>query len=105
MRVYTGLVDRCFNACVNDFTSKTLMSKEVRYARLWLSKGIQLSVWPGLGDLRPELCRQVLQTFGTCWTKICRTKCWCVLVIWRISNNLVFFVTIELMEKQASGGL
>jgi len=29
MKVYTGLVDRCFNACVNDFTSKTLMSKEV----------------------------------------------------------------------------
>ncbi|GJJ07508.1 protein transporter tim9 [Clathrus columnatus] len=29
MKVYSGLVDRCFSACVNDFTSKTLMSKEV----------------------------------------------------------------------------
>ncbi|CAG8455010.1 8315_t:CDS:2 [Paraglomus brasilianum] len=30
MRFYTGLVERCFNDCVNDFTSKVLSSKEVR---------------------------------------------------------------------------
>jgi hypothetical protein len=29
MRLYTGLVERCFDSCVNDFTSKTLSSKEV----------------------------------------------------------------------------
>ncbi|KAH9933120.1 mitochondrial import inner membrane translocase subunit TIM9 [Epithele typhae] len=28
MRLYNNLVDRCFNACVNDFTSKALSSKE-----------------------------------------------------------------------------
>ncbi|KAF8591454.1 mitochondrial import inner membrane translocase subunit TIM9 [Ramaria rubella] len=28
MRLYSGLVDRCFNACIHDFTSRTLMSKE-----------------------------------------------------------------------------
>lgn len=33
MRLYSGLVDRCFNACVHDFTSRTLMSKEV--SPLW----------------------------------------------------------------------
>ena len=30
MRMYSGLVERCFNACCNDFTSKALSSKEVR---------------------------------------------------------------------------
>ncbi|CAG8526931.1 4116_t:CDS:2 [Paraglomus occultum] len=28
MRFYSGLVERCFNDCVNDFTSKVLNSKE-----------------------------------------------------------------------------
>lgn len=30
MRLYTGLVERCFESCCNDFTSKALSSKEVR---------------------------------------------------------------------------
>ena len=30
MRMYSSLVERCFNACCNDFTSKALSSKEVR---------------------------------------------------------------------------
>lgn len=29
MRLYTGLVERCFDSCCNDFTSKALSSKEV----------------------------------------------------------------------------
>lgn len=29
MRMYSSLVERCFNSCCNDFTSKTLSSKEV----------------------------------------------------------------------------
>lgn len=29
MKLYTGLVERCFDACCNDFTSKALSSKEV----------------------------------------------------------------------------
>ncbi|KAK0530680.1 protein transporter tim9 [Tilletia horrida] len=28
MRLYTGLVERCFDACCNDFTSKALSTKE-----------------------------------------------------------------------------
>ncbi|CDK24881.1 unnamed protein product [Kuraishia capsulata CBS 1993] len=28
MRLYTNLVDRCFNDCVNDFTSNKLTGKE-----------------------------------------------------------------------------
>ncbi|OBA14434.1 mitochondrial import inner membrane translocase subunit Tim9 [Ogataea polymorpha] len=28
MRLYTSLVDRCFNDCVNDFTSNKLSSRE-----------------------------------------------------------------------------
>lgn len=33
MRLYSGLVERCFTSCCNDFTSKTLSSKEVRRSR------------------------------------------------------------------------
>ncbi|KAJ3121491.1 protein transporter tim9 [Nowakowskiella sp. JEL0407] len=29
MRLYSGLVDRCFTDCVNDFTSKALSTKEL----------------------------------------------------------------------------
>ena len=29
MNLYTNLVERCFNTCCNDFTSKALSSKEV----------------------------------------------------------------------------
>jgi len=28
LRMYSNLVDRCFNTCCNDFTSKALSSKE-----------------------------------------------------------------------------
>jgi import inner membrane translocase subunit TIM9 len=28
MRLYTGLVDRCFHNCIQDFTTKTLSTKE-----------------------------------------------------------------------------
>ncbi|KAI0917015.1 protein transporter tim9, variant 2 [Taiwanofungus camphoratus] len=28
LRMYSNLVERCFNACCNDFTSKALSSKE-----------------------------------------------------------------------------
>ena len=30
MRMYSSLVERCFNSCCNDFTSKALSTKEVR---------------------------------------------------------------------------
>lgn len=28
LQLYSGLVERCFTSCVNDFTSKTLSTKE-----------------------------------------------------------------------------
>ena len=28
MRLYSSLVDRCFSDCINDFTSKTMSTKE-----------------------------------------------------------------------------
>ncbi|TFK28041.1 chaperone [Coprinopsis marcescibilis] len=28
LKMYSNIVDKCFNTCVNDFTSKTLSSKE-----------------------------------------------------------------------------
>lgn len=31
-KIYTDLVERCFESCCNDFTSKSLSSKEVRSA-------------------------------------------------------------------------
>lgn len=31
MRLYSGLVERCFDSCANDFTSKTLTNNEVSY--------------------------------------------------------------------------
>lgn len=32
--MYSNLVERCFNSCCNDFTSKALSSKEVRFPSL-----------------------------------------------------------------------
>lgn len=32
MKLYSGLVERCFNSCVSDFTSKVLTGKEVRHS-------------------------------------------------------------------------
>ncbi len=29
LKLYTGLVERCFESCCNDFTSKSLSTKEV----------------------------------------------------------------------------
>src|ERR1700723_2613914 len=31
LRMYSNLVEKCFNSCCNDFTSKALSSKEVPY--------------------------------------------------------------------------
>lgn len=36
LKLYSGLVERCFNDCVNDFTSKTLSSKEASRKTLTL---------------------------------------------------------------------
>jgi hypothetical protein len=49
MKLYSGLVERCFNSCVNDFTSKTLTGKEVRH-----SPSLLLSPCPLLNDRHPR---------------------------------------------------
>lgn len=36
MSLYQNLVERCFNSCCNDFTSKAVSSKEVSRDRRWL---------------------------------------------------------------------
>lgn len=41
MRLYTGLVERCFDSCCNDFTSKALSSKEVRGAMAAVDEGAE----------------------------------------------------------------
>lgn len=44
MRLYSGLVERCFNACAQDFTSKALTSNEV-------SAGVAREVWVEVVDM------------------------------------------------------
>jgi len=41
MRMYSNLVERCFMSCCNDFTSKTLSSKEVGFFITCFATGIQ----------------------------------------------------------------
>ena len=41
MRLYSGLVERCFTACAQDFTSKALTTNEVGRSRclwIWISE-------------------------------------------------------------------
>lgn len=42
MRLYSGLVEKCFNACAQDFTSKALSGNEVcpRTSYAWRSRHI-----------------------------------------------------------------
>lgn len=46
MSLYQNLVERCFNTCCNDFTSKALSTKEVRPPSsllYWLMEGRKLA--------------------------------------------------------------
>jgi import inner membrane translocase subunit TIM9 len=52
MRLYSGLVEKCFNACANDFTSKALTTNEVSSC---LESGLEF----GLGEeglIRQSTC-------------------------------------------------
>jgi hypothetical protein len=99
MKLYSGLVERCFNSCVNDFTSKVLTGKEVRPDpplgfRRPSSPLSTLSVWHlartelmlplgqpcalrsclVAGDLRRQLLRQVPQALGARRRPLCRAQ-------------------------------
>jgi hypothetical protein len=57
LRMYNSLVERCFLDCVNDFTTRSLSSKEVRPSvSLSLSLSISVCVqgWAGCGG--PVVC-------------------------------------------------
>ena len=43
MKMYSNLVERCFNSCCNDFTSKALSSKEVCYLHLFCTQ--EHAIW------------------------------------------------------------
>ncbi len=48
LRLYTGLVDRCFHDCIDDFTSKALSSKEEKCLNLCSDKFLKHSERVGL---------------------------------------------------------
>ena len=47
MKLYSGLVEKCFNACAQDFTSKALTTNEVD-THLSLSSSLYHSMYPSL---------------------------------------------------------
>jgi len=74
--MYNSLVERCFMDCINDFTTRSLSSKEVRgpvpgaprpgEAAALTRSGITLAYAPTLGTLREPLLRQVPQALCSC---------------------------------------
>ncbi|KAK4049783.1 protein transporter tim9 [Microbotryomycetes sp. JL201] len=48
MNLYTNLVERCFNSCCNDFTSKALSSKEEHCVNTCADKFLKHSERVGL---------------------------------------------------------
>jgi hypothetical protein len=58
MKLYSGLVERCFMSCAQDFTSKALTAKEVSGARL-SEVEVLLTGFLITGYLRAELHGQV----------------------------------------------
>ena len=59
LKMYSNLVERCFNACCNDFTSKALSSKEVRHDNFRHRLGLTLAI----GTMPVTLRRQVPEAF------------------------------------------
>jgi UDP-galactopyranose mutase len=61
MRLYTGLVEKCFDSCCNDFTSKALSTKEVSVESRNIQSIAVLNVTRMLfeGNLRRELHAKV----------------------------------------------
>jgi hypothetical protein len=83
MRMYSNLVERCFMSCCNDFTSKTLSSKEV---------GVHYLLCYGYptcrtGAMHDELCRQVLKTFRASRRAVRGAECRCVNINFKGADN------------------
>jgi hypothetical protein len=89
LKMYAGLVEKCFTSCCNDFTSKALSSKEVCGLQLAqrLRSAADLSL---LGIVRDELRRKVHKALGTSRSKICRANSRCVLRYSTVFPFLIF---------------
>ena len=68
MALYQNLVERCFNNCCNDFTSKALSSKEASQTRLLRS----------VLALNPRLCTAQEYCVNTCADKFLKHSERCV---------------------------
>ncbi|KAJ3010453.1 protein transporter tim9 [Thoreauomyces humboldtii] len=66
LRLYANLVDRCFDHCVNDFTSKALSTKEDTCLNRCVDKFIKHSERVGLrfGEQNALLQQQQQQQMG-----------------------------------------
>jgi hypothetical protein len=72
MKLYSGLVERCFNTCITDFTSKALTGREVSLENLLGVVLVQVETLNGdclpdvscsaIVDLRDQLRGQVYET-------------------------------------------
>ncbi len=79
LKLYTGLVERCFESCCNDFTSKALSSKEVRTSFFERRNGAWIVLtlcllWLATGHVRVELHPEVPQALGACGCALWRGK-------------------------------
>lgn len=74
MRLYSGLVEKCFNACAQDFTSKALTTNEVRPYLLRYPHANRFRT----DHLRPKLYRQVFEAFRKGRREVCRAQRWYV---------------------------
>jgi hypothetical protein len=79
LKLYTGLVERCFESCCNDFTSKALSSKEVgassfREAQRRVDDADTFAGLAATGHVRVELHPEVPQALGACGCALWRGK-------------------------------
>lgn len=71
LRMYSNLVEKCFNTCVNDFTSKALSSKEVFSLRIVSGCRFEFN---NLGNMYHELHGEIHQTLRKSWCPIRRIQ-------------------------------
>ncbi|KAK0546480.1 protein transporter tim9 [Tilletia horrida] len=63
MKLYTGLVERCFDACCNDFTSKALSSREETCVNNCTAKWLKHSERVG-ARFQEENAKQMMSSQG-----------------------------------------